>query len=168
MVALPNSIVIGSRHVGDTNPCFIIAEAGVNHNGSVERAHALIEAAADAGVDAVKFQSFVTEELVTRDAPKAAYQLGTTDSRQSQFDMLKALELSVESQLELQRHCAERRVEFLSTPYDTVSVSALATMRVAAYKIASTDATNVPELRTIAAQGRPVLVSTGTCTIGEV
>src|SRR5205809_1995023 len=104
---------------------YLIAEAGVNHNGSLERAKQLVDAAAAAGADAVKFQSFTAEKLVTRDAAKAAYQKRSTDAAQSQFDMLKALELDVAAHEALIAHAKRARIEFLSTPFDSESLALL-------------------------------------------
>jgi N-acetylneuraminate synthase len=149
-------------------PALIIAEAGVNHNGDVELAHRLIDAAVKAGADAVKFQSFVTEELVTSWAPKAEYQIKTTGRADSQYEMLKSLELKPAQQESLKAHCDEAGILYLCTPYENASVDLLHGMGVAAFKIASTDTTNIPFLGYIASKGRPVLLSTGMSTLGEV
>jgi len=154
--------------IGSGNPCFIISEAGVNHNGNMELAHKLINAAANAGADAVKFQSFVTEALVTPAAQKAAYQIETTGQNGRQFDMLKKLELSGDQQKELKCHCDEAGILYLCTPYEERSVDFLEEINVAAYKIASTDVTNIPFLRYIARKGIPVILSTGMSFLGEV
>jgi N,N'-diacetyllegionaminate synthase len=161
-------VQIGNRLVGPTEPCFIVAEAGVNHNGNMRLAHQLIDAAAEAGADAVKFQSFVTEELITPKAPKARYQAETTGEPGSQYEMLKALELSGHQQAELKRHCEQAGITYLCTPYESASVDALDRIDVAAFKIASTDTTNIPFLRHVASKGRPVILSTGMSTLGEV
>lgn len=159
---------IGGRLIGNGQSCYVIAEAGVNHNGEMDIAHQLIDAAVASGADCVKFQSYVTEELVTQDTPKAAYQVETTGAGGSQYDMLKALELSAEQQRELKAHCDEKGILYLCTPYDYPSADLLDEMDVAAYKIASTDTTNVPFLRYLAQKGRPVILSTGMSTMAEV
>lgn len=160
---------IDRRSVGPGAPCFIIAEAGVNHNGDMALARRLIDEAAAAGADAVKFQAFITEELVTRRAPKAGYQLQTTTAADTeQFAMLKALEVSAEDMAGLRDHCAARGVAFLCTPYENASADMLDRLGVAAYKIASTDTTNTPFLRHVASKGRPVILSTGMSTLAEV
>lgn len=159
---------IGNRLVGPGQPCFVIAEAGVNHNGDIHLAHRLIDAAAEAGADAVKFQSFVTEELITPEVPKASYQVKTTGEPGSQHKMLKALELSADEQAELKAHCEQVGILYLCTPYENTSVDMLDRMGIAAFKIASTDTTNIPVLRHIASKGRPVILSTGMSTLGEV
>lgn len=159
---------IAGRHIGSSHPVFIIAEAGVNHNGDVHLAHRLIDTAAEAGADAVKFQSFVTEELITPEAPKANYQVETTGEPESQYKMLKSLELSAHEQVELKNHCEEVGILYLCTPYENTSVDMLDHMGVAAFKIASTDTTNIPFLQYIADKGRPVILSTGMSTLGEV
>lgn len=154
--------------IGPGNPCFIIAEAGVNHNGDMKLAHKLIDAAAKAGADAVKFQSFVTEDLVTPEAQKANYQVETTGQNGGQFAMLKSLELSKDQQKELKSHCDEAGILYLCTPYEVKSADLLEEIGVAAYKIASTDTTNIPFLRYIARKGIPVILSTGMSSLGEV
>lgn len=159
---------IGNRLVGPDQPCFIVAEAGVNHNGDMHLAHRLIDAAAEAGAGAVKFQSFITEELVTPEAPKAGYQVETTGEPGSQYKMLKALELSADQQAELKAHCEQTGILYLCTPYEKMSIDMLDRMGVAAFKIASTDTTNIPFLRYVAGKGRPVILSTGMSTLGEV
>lgn len=147
--------------------CFIIAEAGVNHNGDMALAHKLIDGAKWAGAGAVKFQAFVTEEIVTVRAHKAAYQEDTTGAG-SQFAMLKALELTGEQQAELKRHCEQDGLVYICTPYDVVSLDMLDRLAVAAYKIASTDLDNVLFMREVAAKGRPVILSTGMATLSEI
>lgn len=159
---------LGERRVGLGNPVLIIAEAGVNHNGDLSLAHDLIEAAAKSGADVVKFQSFVTEEMVSRSARKAEYQTATTDPSESQFRMLKSLELSPEEQADLQAHCSRRGIIFLSTPYDRPSVDTLCDLDVSGIKIASTDTTNLPLLEYVARKGKPVILSTGMCDLEEV
>lgn len=160
--------LIGNRLVGPNLPCFVIAEAGVNHNGDMHVAHQLIDVAANAKVDAVKFQSFVTEELITPEAPKAGYQIETTGEPGSQYEMLKSLELNADQQAELKAHCEQVGMLYLCTPYEHASVDLLDHMGIAAFKIASTDTTNIPFMRYIASKGRPVILSTGMSTLGEV
>jgi N-acetylneuraminate synthase len=153
--------------IGQGKPCYVIAEAGVNHNGDPALAHALVDAAHAAGADAVKFQAFVTEELVTARAAKAAYQTVTTGGG-TQFAMLKALELDGARHAELKTHCESLGLAYLCTPYDDPSAAMLDRLGVAAYKVASTDTDNIPFLRTLAATGRPVILSTGMATLGEL
>lgn len=162
------SVEIGGRAIGPGYPCFVIAEAGVNHNGDMKLAKELVDKAAEAGADAVKFQSFITEELITPDAMKAGYQVESTGEGGSQYDMLKALELSAADHAELKAHCDERRIIYLCTPYERASVDMLHELGVTAFKVASTDTTNVPFLAYMAAKGRPVILSTGMSTMGEV
>lgn len=154
--------------MGGGQPTFIIAEAGVNHNGDVGLAHRLIEVAVKTGADAVKFQSFRTEDLVTSRAAKAEYQIETTGSGGGQYEMLKAMELTSDQQASLKAHCHEAGILYLCTPYEKASVDLLHRMNVAAFKIASTDTTNLPLLRYVAEKGRPVILSTGMSTLGEV
>ena len=145
----------------------IIAEAGVNHSGSFERALNMVDAAAAAGADAVKFQTFKTEALVTRFAPKAPYQADRTGEG-GQFGMLKALELSAFAFQALMRRCAEQALEFLSTPFDRESLRLLVDLGIKRLKISSGDATNAPLLLDAAYSGLPVILSTGMCTLEEV
>jgi len=147
---------------------FIIAEAGVNHNGSLELAKKLIDIASDAGADAVKFQSFKTELLVTRDAQKADYQLKNTDNGQNQFEMLKKLELNEDAHRELISHAAGKGIIFMSTPFDHESIDLLNRLGLQIFKIGSGDLTNVPYLRRIGELKKKVILSTGMATIDEV
>ena len=165
---MTNTIKIGDRLVGDKQPCFIIAEAGVNHNGDLDLAHKLIDKAVEAKADAVKFQNFVTEELITPEAPKADYQVETTGEAGSQYKMLKALELTAEDQAQLKAHCEQAGIIYLCTPYENYSVDLLDKLDVAAFKIASTDTTNIPFLHYLASKGRPVILSTGMSNLAEV
>ncbi|MBF0323924.1 MAG: N-acetylneuraminate synthase [Alphaproteobacteria bacterium] len=158
---------IAGRVVGHDQPTYVIAEAGVNHNGDMSLAHRLIDAARQAGADGVKFQAFVSEELVTPATPKAGYQVQTTGDG-GQLAMLKALELSADQHAELKHHCETVGITYICTPYDDLSVDMLDRLGVAAYKIASTDTTNTPFLSRLAAKGRPVILSTGMSTLAEV
>jgi N-acetylneuraminate synthase len=151
----------------NTGRCFIIAEAGVNHNGDLALARQLVIAAAAAGADAVKFQTFQAGHLVTADAPQADYQARNTGRTESQFDMLKRLELPLEAFAELAGLCAEMGIEFLSTAFDEESADFLAGLGMRCFKIPSGELTNLPFLRHIGAFGRPVIVSTGMGTIEE-
>ena len=162
------AISIGGRLVGAGQPCFVIAEAGVNHNGSLELALALVDAAAAAGADAVKFQSFTADGVASPDAPKAGYQLETTSPEESQRGMLRALELSPEAHRAIVARCVERGIAFLSTPFDLPSVELLRELAVPALKVASPDVTNHLLLRAIGAAGLPALLSTGMSTLDEV
>jgi N,N'-diacetyllegionaminate synthase len=147
---------------------FIIAEAGVNHNGSLEMALKLVDLAASCGADAVKFQTFRTELSITKAAPKADYQKQNTGSDESQFDMVKKLELSFESFQEIFKHCELRGIEFLSTPFDLPSVDFLASLGMPRFKVASGEITNLPLLRKIGRTKRPVILSTGMCAMNEI
>jgi N-acetylneuraminate synthase len=162
------TVEIGNRAVGPGHPGFIIAEAGVNHNGSVEMARHLIDVAAEAGADAVKFQTFRAEALVTASSPKAEYQLQTTSKQESQLDMLRRLELSRPAHRELQLYCHQRKISFLSTPFDESAVDFLDQLGVPAFKISSGDVTDIPLLEHVARKGKPVILSTGMSDIEEV
>ncbi len=147
---------------------FVIAEAGVNHNGSLALAKQLIDVAADAGADAVKFQTFRAELLVSRQAKKAEYQLQTTDSEESHFEMIKRLELDANAHHALIAHCQARGIAFLSTPFDSASVDLLAAMGMTMFKVPSGELTNLPYLRHIAHVAKRVILSTGMAKLGEV
>ncbi|WP_238883205.1 N-acetylneuraminate synthase [Clostridium sp. YIM B02551] len=146
---------------------FIIAEAGVNHNGDLEVAKKLVDVAAESGADAVKFQTFKADELVTKDAPKAKYQEKTTGAG-SQYEMLKKLELSYEDHIYLKNYCQERDIVFLSTPFDFQSVDLLESIDIPLYKIGSGDLTNIPLIKYIAKLNKPMIISTGMANLGEV
>ncbi|HSD82469.1 MAG TPA: N-acetylneuraminate synthase family protein, partial [Anaerolineae bacterium] len=162
------TIDIANRKVGSGQPCFFIAEAGVNHNGSVELAHRLVDAAVEAGADAIKFQTFKAERLVTSSAQKAEYQRQTTETSESQFEMLKKLELDAEAHRALLAHCQEKGILFLSTPFDEVSADFLDELGVPAFKTPSGEITNLRYLSHIARKGKPMIVSTGMSTLSEV
>lgn len=152
----------------ENTPIFIIAEAGVNHNGSISLAKQLIEVAAKAGADAVKFQTFIAEEVVSADAPKAEYQKQTTDASESQLDMIKKLELSKEDHQELMNYANNKNIMFLSTPFDERSVDLLVELGLPLIKISSGEITNHPFLEYIAKKGLPIILSTGMSTLEEV
>ena len=147
---------------------FIIAEAGVNHNGSVELAKKLIDVAVEAGADAVKFQTFKAEKLVSKKAQKAEYQKETTDSSESQFDMIKKLELDLDTHNELISYCNEKNIMFLSTPFDHDSIDMLNDLGLEIFKIPSGEITNLPYLRHIGKLNKKVILSTGMADIGEI
>ncbi|MDF1613504.1 N-acetylneuraminate synthase [Desulfurivibrio dismutans] len=147
---------------------FIIAEAGVNHNGDLELAKKLIDAAAAAGADAVKFQTFKAESLVARDAPKAAYQQRNSGGEESQYEMLKRLELSEEQFVVLHGYCQSQGIEFLSTAFDLKSVDFLASLGLEIFKIPSGEITNLPYLRKVGGLGKKIILSTGMADLEEV
>ncbi|NQX61920.1 N-acetylneuraminate synthase [Paenibacillus qinlingensis] len=148
---------------------YIIAEAGVNHNGSIDMAKDLVEIAARAGADAVKFQTFITENEISRYAPKADYQMKTTDSDESQFQMVKKLELDKNAHLILIEHCKKHNIEFLSSPFDLESLDLLLfEFELETIKIPSGEITNGPLLLNVAKAGRKVILSTGMCTLGDI
>lgn len=146
----------------------IIAEAGVNHNGDMEIAKRLIDVAADAGADLVKFQTFSAERLATQIAPKADYQNQTTDQTESQFAMLKQLELSTEMHEVLIAYCQQRNIGFFSTGFDIQSLDYLASLGADLFKIPSGEITNLPYLRRVGGFGKPVILSTGMANLGEI
>jgi len=168
MDRMVETVEIAGRKIGVNRPCFIIAEAGVNHNGDLRTAMELIGAASQAGADAVKFQTFAADRLVTREAPKAEYQKQTTSAAESQYEMLRRLELSAEAHRELMDYCREKGVLFLSTPFDEESADLLEELGVAAYKVSSGDITNLTLLAHLARKNRPMIISTGMANLSEV
>ena len=146
----------------------IIAEAGVNHNGDLSLAHRLIDVAAEAGADLVKFQTFVADNLVSAHAPKAQYQHDSSGSNETQHAMLQRLELTRAMHESLIEHCALRGIKFLSTAFDAQSIDLLVDLDLALFKIPSGEITNLPYLRHIGRFGKPVILSTGMATLSEV
>ena len=162
-------VQISHKAVGKDSPVFIIAEAGCNHNGDISLAKKLIDTAVLAGADAVKFQTFIADQLVTFHAAKADYQKKNTgNEKESQGAMLKKLELPFDAFKSLKTHCEQNGIIFLSTPFDYESVDFLDELKVSAFKIASGDITNLPFLAYIASKGKPVILSTGMSTLKEV
>tara|TARA_B100000315_G_scaffold127921_1_gene117637 strand:+ start:9838 stop:10917 length:1080 start_codon:yes stop_codon:yes gene_type:complete len=148
--------------------CFIIAEAGVNHNGDISIAKRLIDAAVSANVDAVKFQTFKAENIVIKTAEKAEYQIKNMNSNESQFQMLKKLELSDSRHKELFDHCAEKKIKFMSTPFDEESVDMLDDLGMNIFKIPSGEITNKTFIQHVASKKKPVILSTGMSYLEEV
>lgn len=146
----------------------IIAEAGVNHNGSLDLARRLIDVAADAGADVVKFQTFRSEMVISRYAPKAAYQKATTSNAESQLDMAKKLELNKADHRALIHHCKSKSISFLSTPFDIGSISLLCKLRLHTFKVPSGEITNLPYLRKIGSLNKRVILSSGMATLKEI
>lgn len=161
-------IQLGTRTVGKGQPCFVIAEAGVNHNGDLDRAIEMVRVAADAGADAIKFQTFRSEALASRFAPKAEYQARNTGDQRTQVEMLKELELSPEAFHKIKETCEDLGILFLSTPFEEESAVFLDKLGVAAFKIGSGELTNLPLLEALAQCGRPLILSTGMGTFEEV
>lgn len=148
--------------------CLVIAEAGVNHNGDVELAKRLVDAAYDAGADYIKFQTFKADNLVTVKARKAAYQERQTGSEESQYSMLKKLELSYRDFMVLNDYCGIKGISFLSTPFDEESIGFLHELGMQVWKIPSGEVTNYPYLVKIAETHKPIIMSTGMCTLEDV
>ena len=150
------------------NQVLIIAEAGVNHNGSLETAKQLVDVASEAGADMVKFQTFSADRLVTISANKAEYQNQTTDAAESQHSMIRKLELSREMHEDIIAYCKQCNIEFFSTGFDTQSIDMLVDLGLEQFKIPSGEITNLPYLRHIGKFGRPVIISTGMANLGEI
>ncbi len=161
-------IKIGNKLVGDDQPCFIIAEAGVNHDGDIEKAKKLIDIAKAAEVDTVKFQTWITEEIMTKTVPQAEYQSKNTGIEESQFDMNKKLELSYDQFRELKKYSDKKKILFLSTPDDEKSADFLDEIGVAAFKIGSGELTNILMLKKIAEKNKPIILSTGMANLEEI
>jgi N-acetylneuraminate synthase len=162
------SIRIGDFLISEASPAFIIAEAGVNHNGKMDLAIKMIDVAAECGASAVKFQAFRTEELILKSVEKAPYQKETTGAEEGQFEMLKKLEVRAEQFAELKEYSRKKGIGFLVTPFDEASLDELDALKLDAYKIASTDLTNLPFLKRIAKKGKPMILSTGMSYLSEV
>jgi len=161
-------VKIPGRLVGEGQPCFIIAEAGVNHNGDIKLAKKLIDIAREAGADAIKFQTFKADTLVTKSAAKARYQKETTGAAESQLEMIKKLELTEKDFYELYDYARKKGIIFLSSPFDKRSVDLLDKLGVPAFKIPSGEITNFPLLKHIARKKKPIILSTGMSTLGEI
>ncbi|MEO8679078.1 MAG: N-acetylneuraminate synthase family protein [Vicinamibacterales bacterium] len=165
MTALP--FTIGQRVVGRGAPCLVIAEAGVNHNGSLDTALKLVDAAAEAGADVVKFQTFDPVQLASPAAPRAEYQLRATGSGDSQLSMLQSLTLPLDAYPPLQARARDRGIVFLSTPFDRDSADFLDSLGLPAFKIGSGDLGNALLLRHVARKGKPMILSTGMANLDE-
>jgi N-acetylneuraminate synthase len=163
-----HSIRLANHTLGPGFPCFIIAEAGVNHNGDPDLARQLVEVAVQAGANAVKFQTFKAERIVTSSAPKAEYQKTTTSAAESQYEMLRRLELSEIMHRDLMAICQQQDILFLSTPFDEDSADMLQALDIAAFKVPSGEITNLPLLAHIARKQQPMILSTGMAHLGEV
>ncbi len=159
---------IQKKTISENSPTFIVAEAGVNHGGDIIVAKQLIDLAVKAQADAVKFQAFKTENVILKDIQKAQYQKNTTNPIETQFEMLKKLELSKEQNIELNKYCSDRDIIFLTTPCDEESLNDLDVLDMPAYKVASADLTNLPLLIKIAKKGKLIFLSTGMSYLSEV
>lgn len=161
-------IRLGERRVAADAPCYVIAEIGVNHNGDLAVAHRLIDAAVATGADAVKFQTYRTDELVLPDAARAAYQTRNAGGGESQSEMLRRFELSFDDFAELQRHCRDAGIDFISTAFDAPSLDFVVSLRPVCLKWASGELTNRPMLEQAARSGLPLLLSTGMGSMTEI
>lgn len=162
------SINILDRKIDVNSATFIIAEAGVNHNGDMSIAKQMVDVAVSCGVDAIKFQTFKADKLILRETAKAPYQTKTTDVNESQYDMLKKLEMSKEQTIDIMKYCQKKGIIFISTPFEKTSLDELDSLNVPAYKIAATDLTNIQYLRQVAEKGKPIILSAGMCYMEEV
>jgi len=168
MNSFSTDIQIGNHNVSKNSPVYIIAEAGVNHNGDIKLAYELIDIAVKAGADAVKFQLFNTESLIKNDVKKATYQVKNRVDDQTQFDMLKSLEISREDCALLADYALKQNIDFIVTPFDEPSLSFLLTLPLSALKISSTDLTNLAFIEKAAQASVPIILSTGMSEQSEV
>jgi len=163
-----NINIDNNKSISENSPTFIIAEAGVNHNGDISIAKKLIDVAVSAKVDAVKFQAFKTENLILENTQKAPYQKNTSSLDESQYGMLKRLEITQKQNIELKEYCVESGIIFLTTPFDEESLGELDILDLPVYKVSSTDLTNLPFLKKIAKKKKPIFLSTGMSYLSEV
>ena len=162
------NVRIGTHIVGQGHRPYVIAEAGVNHNGDIKLAKKLIDVAKDAAADAVKFQTFTPEEVVSTQAPQAEYQKKNTGTEESQSEMLAHLALSYDTFRELKLYSEEKNIDFLSTPFSQKDADFLASIGMTAFKVSSGDLTNLPYLAHMAKKERPIILSTGMATLSEI
>lgn len=165
---MKDAIRIGTKTIDANSPVFIIAEIGVNHNGDLDLAKTMVTEAKRCGADCVKFQTFKADRVVTHDAPKAHYQMHTTNPEQSQLKMLEAVELSHEQHRQIMAHAKNEDLVFMSTPYNREDVDFLEGLDVPAYKLASISCAEPSFIEYVAATGKPVILSTGMATLSEV
>jgi N-acetylneuraminate synthase len=163
-----NGIRVKKMSIFSKNKVFIIAEAGVNHNGSIDLAKKLIDAAVDAKVDAVKFQTFIAENVISKHAEKAEYQKNTTGIDGNQLEMVKKLQLSFNDFIELKKYCELKGIMFLSTPFDMDSISFLKSLNIRLWKIPSGEITNLTYLQKIGSYNEEIILSTGMCTMLDI
>jgi len=161
-------VKIGKTLVGKKHPVFVIAEAGVNHNGELKTAYKMVDAAIKFGANAIKFQTFKAENLAKKDAPKAAYQKELTEKNETQYEMLKKLELSKDDTKKIFEYCKDKNIEYFSTPYGIESAKILKELKTSAFKIGSGDVDNYPLLKAMAKFGIPIILSSGMSSLGEV
>lgn len=147
---------------------FIIAEAGVNHNGDLNRALEMVDCAVDAGVDAIKFQTFISEMIISKNAPKAEYQAANTGGEETQLEMVKKLELAYDEFTTIHNYCNKKGIQFLSTPFDEKSIQFLSSLGMETFKVPSGEITNLPYLRAVSKYAKRVILSTGMADLEEV
>jgi len=162
------NMIIKGRTIGKDSPIFLIAEAGVNHNGEIDKAKKLIDLAAKAQVDAIKFQTFITDKLILKTTSKVNYQKKSDEDKENFYDMVKKYELSKEHFKILNDFCSAKEIIFLSTPFDEISVEWLEELNISAFKIGSGDMNNYPLLKLICSKKKPIFLSTGMATLKEV
>lgn len=164
---MKKTIKIGKKLIGENKPCFIIAEVGVNHNGDISIAKKLVDAAINAGADAIKFQTFKAEGVVTKNIDIAPYAKKNLGKNSKQYDMIKKLELTYDEFKKLKKYCDKKNIIFLSTPHSFDAIDFLDGL-IPAYKFGSGDLTNIPSLRYTAKKGKPIILGTGMSNIQEI
>lgn len=162
------NFIIDGRIVGDNSKCYIIAEAGVNHNGDVNIAKELISEASKNGADAIKFQTFFADDLLIEETRKANYQKIDENDKETQYEMIKRLELNRDDFIELHKYSLKKNITFLSSPFDIKSVDFLDSIGISAFKIASGEITNIPLIEHISSKKKPIILSTGMSNLGEI
>ena len=161
-------INLGPKMVGLDEPIFLIAEVGVNHNGEISIAKKLIDVAIKANVDAIKFQSYITENLILKDILKVDYQKESLEDEGTFYEMVKKFEFNKEDFINIEKYCMKKKIIFISTPFDEETVDWLEDLKVPCYKVSSGDLTNLPLLKKICEKNKPILLSTGMATLEEV
>ena len=168
MSVFSKNFKIGNKKIGYNSQTFIVAEAGVNHNGDLKKAFKLVDLACKAGVDAIKFQTFNTEASTTKNLKKAKYQKKSFNDKETQYSMLKKLELDIKDLIKIQRYCKKKKIIFFSTPSDTESFNILEKLKVPCYKISSVDLNNDILIKNVCATNKPVIISTGMSNLNDI
>ena len=168
MSVFSKNFKIGNKKIGHNSPTFIVAEAGVNHNGDLKKAFKLVDLACKAGVDAIKFQTFNTESSTTKNLKKAKYQKSSFDDKETQYSMLKKLELDIKDHFKIKKYCKKKNIIFFSTPSDIESFNILEKLKVPCYKISSVDLNNDILIKSVCATNKPVIISTGRSNLSDI
>ena len=168
MSAFSKNFKIGNKKIGSNSPTFIVAEAGVNHDGDLKKAFRLVDLACKAGADAIKFQTFNTEASTIKNLKKAEYQKNSSSDKETQYSMLKKLELDSRDHVRIQKYCKKKNIIFFSTPSDIESLTILEELKVPCYKISSVDLNNDNLVKSVCATNKPVIISTGMSNLDDI